>query len=132
MNRRYVLVCSGPTCRSQDSVRVRALLAEQLEAGTSRGVVVLPYPCFGLCGRGPNVVVYPDGLWLDGIEESDVPDVVRQVNGEIEAVHLYAEVSADHAEQSYAIFDEVIPELEKEHAAEQPSYRRSWLPFRRR
>jgi (2Fe-2S) ferredoxin len=32
----------------------------------------------GMCERGPNIVVYPEGTWYSGVQVADVPEVVRE------------------------------------------------------
>jgi (2Fe-2S) ferredoxin/SAM-dependent methyltransferase len=32
----------------------------------------------GLCERGPNLVVYPEGSWYSGVRPEDVPEIVRE------------------------------------------------------
>ena len=32
----------------------------------------------GLCARGPNWVVYPDGVWYSGVQVTDVPEIVSE------------------------------------------------------
>jgi len=32
----------------------------------------------GLCERGPNIVVYPDGVWYSGVTPDDVPEIVEK------------------------------------------------------
>jgi len=32
----------------------------------------------GLCERGPNMVVYPDGVWYSGVTVDDVPTIVSE------------------------------------------------------
>jgi (2Fe-2S) ferredoxin len=31
----------------------------------------------GLCAHGPNMVVYPEGIWYAGVKPSDIPEIVR-------------------------------------------------------
>jgi len=31
----------------------------------------------GLCEHGPNLVVYPEGIWYSGVTPADVPEIVR-------------------------------------------------------
>ena len=31
----------------------------------------------GLCEHGPNMVVYPEGVWYVGVSPEDVPEIVR-------------------------------------------------------
>ncbi len=32
----------------------------------------------GLCERGPNLVVYPEGVWYSGVTPADVPEIVAE------------------------------------------------------
>ena len=32
----------------------------------------------GLCTRGPNMVVYPEGVWYSGVQVEDIPEIVRE------------------------------------------------------
>ncbi|HLH71953.1 MAG TPA: (2Fe-2S) ferredoxin domain-containing protein [Chloroflexota bacterium] len=112
MAKRYVLVCRGPTCKAQGSLEVREYLRKLVSESGRCDVLVLPYTCFDLCGRGPNAVVYPEGVWYEALRVEDVPDLARHALGGPPAGHLLAEVDADHAKQCYAIFEEAIPELE--------------------
>ena len=32
----------------------------------------------GMCERGPNLVVYPEGVWYSGVQVADVPELVRE------------------------------------------------------
>ncbi|HUX86512.1 MAG TPA: hypothetical protein VMW65_05885 [Chloroflexota bacterium] len=114
MAKRYVFVCRGPTCKSQGSVEVRERLRSLIRESGQTDVLVFPYTCFDLCGRGPNAVVYPDGVWYEALREEDVEDVARHVLGGAPAEHLFGDVDPDHAELCYDIFEEVIPELEAE------------------
>ncbi len=43
--------------------------------------MVTPCGCLGPCFDGPNLVVYPDGEWLAGVQPSDVPDVITYLAG---------------------------------------------------
>lgn len=95
-------------------MQVRECLHKLLSETGRDDVLVLPYTCFDLCGRGPTAVVYPDGVWYEALRVEDAPDVVRHALGGPSPEHLRADVDADHAEQCYQIFDEVIPELEAE------------------
>ena len=70
--RRHVLVCTGGFCSPNRGGReLYALLPELLER---EGLLFGPErvkrgetPCLGVCGGGPIVVVYPDGVWYAGV-----------------------------------------------------------------
>lgn len=50
-------------------------------------VAVTPCGCLGPCFDGPNLVVYPDGVWYAGVTPGDVAELVEQhlVAGEVVA-----------------------------------------------
>jgi (2Fe-2S) ferredoxin len=136
MERRYLLVCRGPDCKAQGSQALREAVRAQIAAARARGegaveVVVLPYTCFDRCGRGPNAVVYPDGVWYEGLEAADLPAVVRHVLGGPIADSLLADVADSHRAEYAALFAELIPEIEAE---EGPTIHRGrgWWPFGKR
>lgn len=129
MPSRYLLVCRGPNCRAQGSAEVRETLRRQLTAVGGADVLVLPYNCFGLCGRGPNAVLYPDGDWFEALACRDVPDLIEHLRGGSRATHLLARVDASYAEECYQIFEEVIPDLAAERRPESESNPSGWRRF---
>ena len=34
--------------------------------------------CLGPCLDGPNMVIYPEGIWYAGVTLSDIPDIIDQ------------------------------------------------------
>ncbi len=54
-----------------------ALRAEIVRAGLDDEVQVTTCGSLGLCTRGPNMVVYPEGTWYSGVKAEDVPEIVR-------------------------------------------------------
>ncbi len=61
---RRILVCSGAACRGRGATGLIKLI-RRLSRDTS--TVVVATGCVRLCNRAPNVVLYPDGVWLSGI-----------------------------------------------------------------
>jgi (2Fe-2S) ferredoxin len=47
------------------------------ERGLNRRVRANKAGCLDQCEHGPNVVVYPDGVWYGGVTEADVVDIVE-------------------------------------------------------
>lgn len=37
--------------------------------------------CLGPCFDGPNMVVYPEGIWYAGVAVEDVPEIVDHLAG---------------------------------------------------
>ena len=45
----------------------------------ARDVLVTACGCLGPCFDGPNAVVYPDGVWYDGLTVDDAPALVEHL-----------------------------------------------------
>lgn len=82
--RYHVFVCSQqkpegvPSCSARGSGAViEALRAEIARCGLVDVVQVTQCGSLGLCERGPNLVVYPEGVWYSGVQPEDVPELVR-------------------------------------------------------
>lgn len=69
---RHVLVCTGSYCSPDRRGRqvyaelARLLQRENLLFGPGR-VKRGETPCLGVCGAGPIVVVYPEGVWYANV-----------------------------------------------------------------
>jgi (2Fe-2S) ferredoxin/predicted O-methyltransferase YrrM len=79
---------------------LEALQREVIAAGLDHVVQITQSGSLGLCKRGPNMVVYPEGIWYSGIGEADVPEIVSQHfgNGEPVARLVNADATALHSE----------------------------------
>ena len=74
----------APCCAARGGQAVLdALRAELGKAGLGDEVQVTTSGSIGLCERGPNLVVYPEGVWYSGVQIADIPELVREhfVNG---------------------------------------------------
>jgi len=101
--RYHVYVCTqekpdgAPCCAARGSVAVlEALRAELARAGLDGEVQVTTCGSLGLCERGPNVVVYPDGVWYSGVQVGDVAEIVREHlgHGRVVARHANGDAAA--------------------------------------
>ena len=69
----------APSCSRNGSLRmIEALRRELAEQGLAGEVQVTACGSLGLCERGPNMVVYPEGVWYSGVRPEDVPELVRE------------------------------------------------------
>ncbi len=67
------------SCTNRGSKEVlEALRAELNKTGLGDDVQVTTSGSFGLCDRGPNMVVYPEGVWYSGVQKIDVAEIVRE------------------------------------------------------
>jgi (2Fe-2S) ferredoxin/predicted O-methyltransferase YrrM len=103
----HVFVCDQqkpegvPCCSARGSASViDALRAEVGRQGLTDKVQITVCGSIGLCERGPNIVVYPEGIWYSGVQPSDIPEIVESHFGSGRAVErlLSGEVQAVRAE----------------------------------
>jgi (2Fe-2S) ferredoxin len=81
----HVYVCTQekpdgmPCCSANGSAQVLdALRAALREAGLDEEVQVTTSGSIGLCERGPNMIVYPEGTWYSRVTVDDVAEIVRE------------------------------------------------------
>jgi len=53
-------------------------LEEIEERGLGGEVFVTNTGCFGLCEKGPVVVVYPDNVWYGNVTPDDVEEIMEE------------------------------------------------------
>ncbi len=101
--KRHVLVCGGTGCTSGNSKIIHEELDKQLKAaGLDGEVKVIMTGCFGLCSKGPIVVVYPDGSFYTHVKPEDVAEIVNShlVGGVPVERLLHAEKDSDGQNKS--------------------------------
>ncbi len=68
-----------PCCSARGSAAViEALRREVAQRNLFDTVQVTTCGSLGLCERGPNLVVYPEGVWYSGVTPADVPEIVTE------------------------------------------------------
>ena len=82
--RYHVFICDQkkpegiPCCPARgSSATIDALRKEVAAPGLLEVVQVTTCGSMGLCERGPNLVVYPEGVWYSGVNAEDVPELVE-------------------------------------------------------
>src|SRR5579875_2584476 len=73
-----------PCCSARGSAAVIEALRAQIAARKLFDRVQLTLSgSLGLCARGPNMVVYPEGVWYSGVRPEDVAEIVEShfING---------------------------------------------------
>jgi (2Fe-2S) ferredoxin/2-polyprenyl-3-methyl-5-hydroxy-6-metoxy-1,4-benzoquinol methylase len=82
--RYHVFVCEQQKaegmscCAARGSQKVlEALRKEVAQRGLANDVLVTACGSFGLCDRGPNMIVYPEGVWYSSVAPEDVPEIVQ-------------------------------------------------------
>ena len=75
----HVLVCAGAGCVASGSLELSAALTEAVrQRGLAGEVKVVETGCLGPCAVGPVAVVYPDGVFYQGIKPQDAVEIVEE------------------------------------------------------
>ena len=91
-----VVVCGGTGCMSGNSEAIRDAFNKELqELGLQDEVQVFMSGCFGLCEKGPVVVVFPDMTFYAHMQVSDVKEICEEhlLKGRVVARKAYSEVN---------------------------------------
>lgn len=94
----HVLVCGGTGCHSSQGDEIRKLLYEKVkEKGLEDKIKIVLTGCFGLCEAGPNIVVYPEGIFYSHVKLEDVDEIFEKhfVKGEVVKRLLFEEAYED-------------------------------------
>jgi len=77
--RSHVLVCGGTGCTSSNSEKIIAEFETHLAKNNLQNEVkVVKTGCFGLCAKGPIVVVYPEGAMYTMVKVEDVKEITEE------------------------------------------------------
>ncbi len=78
-----ILACTNqkeegkPCCAARGSAalveRLKAVVNERGLKGKKR---VVATGCLGKCALGPNMLIAPEGIWVSGVTEDDLPAIV--------------------------------------------------------
>lgn len=89
---RHVFVCMNyrprdnrPSCGLSDTGGLlMALQMTAFQRGLTGRVAFNGTTCLGPCDEGPNVVVYPEGVWYAGVSVADAEEIVEShlMNGQ--------------------------------------------------
>ena len=86
----HVFVCTKSrqgerkSCSDGNSPEVKAALKKEVKRrGWADRIRVSESGCLGLCPHGPNVMIYPQGIWFSGVTKDDIPDILARVESEL-------------------------------------------------
>jgi len=64
-------------CHTKEGVDVMSRFMEEIdERGIGGEVFLSNTGCFGICEKGPVVVVYPDNVWYGSVTADDVTEIL--------------------------------------------------------
>jgi (2Fe-2S) ferredoxin len=66
-------------CHSKNAVGLIGKFMEEIEdRDLSSDVMITNTGCFGICDKGPVVVIYPEGCWYGNVSIDDVEEIVEK------------------------------------------------------
>jgi NADH:ubiquinone oxidoreductase subunit F (NADH-binding)/(2Fe-2S) ferredoxin/Pyruvate/2-oxoacid:ferredoxin oxidoreductase delta subunit len=77
--RMHLMMCAGTGCVSSGAYKIRERLVRELEKqGLTDEVAVVMTGCNGFCAQGPIIVVQPDEIFYQLINDKDIPYLVEE------------------------------------------------------
>ena len=73
---KHVAVCTNQTCAADGAPAVLERLRQAARDADGGSVRVTRSSCLGQCGDGPNVAVYPEGVWYQRVQPDDADRIV--------------------------------------------------------
>jgi len=75
---KHVLICAGTACSSSRSKNLEPELRRQIEKnGLTDKVKVAETVYFGMCGKCPMLLIYPDEQVYEHVQPSDIAEIVK-------------------------------------------------------
>ena len=85
-NKKHIMICGGTGCLSSESQELIDTMNALLEKKdlTDR-ISVIKTGCFGFCGQGPIMKVYPDNIFYVKVTQADAERIINEhfLNGKI-------------------------------------------------
>jgi (2Fe-2S) ferredoxin len=91
---RHIFICTNRrsndapkgSCAQKGSEDIRELFKKELHVrGLRTKVRANKAGCLDVCEYGPNVVIYPEGVWYSGVQKEDVVEIIERhiIGGEV-------------------------------------------------
>lgn len=82
---KHILICQGTGCTSSKSPEISKKFNEVLKEKNIDNVRVVKTGCFGLCSKGPIVIIRPEDTFYSMVTMDDVEEIVNShiINGEV-------------------------------------------------
>ena len=82
---KHILVCHGTGCTSSKSPKILENFRKLIEEKNIENVRVIQTGCFGLCAKGPIVIIRPEDVFYAMVKPEDCEEIIEKhiQNGEI-------------------------------------------------
>ncbi|KAA3662338.1 MAG: (2Fe-2S) ferredoxin domain-containing protein [Calditrichaeota bacterium] len=66
-------------CSTKHSMKIFQKFRSEISARDLKGkVCATKSGCLASCETGPNIVIYPEGVWYNNVTEKDVPEIIDE------------------------------------------------------
>lgn len=82
---KHILVCNGTGCTSSKSPEILENFKKIIKEKNIENVRVIKTGCFGLCAKGPIVIIRPEDTFYAMVKPEDCEEIINKhiLNGEI-------------------------------------------------
>ena len=74
---KHILVCRGTGCTSSKSPKIIENLRKLIEEKNIENVKVIQTGCFGLCAKGPIVIIRPEEVFYANVKPEDAEEIIN-------------------------------------------------------
>lgn len=74
---KHILVCHGTGCTSSKSPKIIERFKKLIEEKNIQNVRVIQTGCFGLCAKGPVVIIRPEDVFYSMVKEEDCEEIIN-------------------------------------------------------
>ena len=74
---KHILVCHGTGCTSSKSPKILENFRKVLEEKNIKNVRVIKTGCFGLCAKGPVVIIRPENTFYAHVKPEDCEEIIQ-------------------------------------------------------
>ena len=74
---KHILVCHGTGCTSSKSPKIIESFRKILEEKNIDNVRVIQTGCFGLCAKGPIVIIRPEDIFYSSVKPEDCEEIIN-------------------------------------------------------
>ncbi|MBR3002990.1 MAG: NADH-quinone oxidoreductase subunit NuoF [Clostridia bacterium] len=82
---KHILVCQGTGCTSSNSPEILETFKKIIKEKNIENVRVIKTGCFGLCAKGPIVIIRPEDTFYAMVKPSDCEEIIQKhiIEGEV-------------------------------------------------
>ena len=74
---KHILVCHGTGCTSSKSPEILENLRKIIKEKDIKNVRVIMTGCFGLCAKGPIVIIRPEDTFYSNVKPEDCEEIIQ-------------------------------------------------------